>query len=319
MRKGCGVTRLLLIGDIHLADKPPSVRTETYTEDILEKIRWCATYANEHELDAVISLGDVFHIKSPSRNSHALVQAAAEAFTVFSGITYIVPGNHDIVADRLDSLPGQPLGSLALHPRIVLAQGYLPELEVVAVPYLDDLEEFVRRCADDVVDLIPNPVSLIVTHQSIFPPGQHPPYPHINADVLAANWSTTPLAYGHIHDQHGFYQANGVWFCNNGAISRGSLHEETVNREPRVTVFDSEADGCPFTSVDVPHRPAEEVFRLDEVAEQKAAEERLDEFLTRVGEVSLTSLSIESVLNDAETKLSAEAMAELRDIVQGVQ
>lgn len=315
MRKGCGVTRLLLIGDIHLADKPPSVRTETYTEDILEKIRWCATYANEHELDAVISLGDVFHIKSPSRNSHALVQAAAEAFTIFSGITYIVPGNHDIVADRLDSLPGQPLGTLALHPRIRLAQAYIPELKVWSIPYLDDLEEF----SSQVAAVLLTEAELIVAHQSIFPPGQHPPYPHVNADVLAANWGSIPLAYGHIHDPHGFYQANGVWFCNNGAISRGSLHEETLRRHPKVTVFDSETDGCPFTSVDVPHRPAEEVFRLDEVAEQKAAEERLDEFLTRVGEVSLTSLSIESVLNDAETKLSAEAMAELRDIVQGVQ
>lgn len=311
--------RFLLVGDVHLADRPPSVRTESYTDDILAKVRWCSEYANEHDLDAVIYLGDVFHLKAPSRNSHNLVLRTAEAMQVFRGTSWIVPGNHDIQQDRLDSLDSQPLGALALAPRIALADGYIPELDVVSIPYLDDLEEFTRRCAAYSGDIDIAPPSLLVTHQSIFPPGENPPYPHLNADELAANWGTTPMAYGHIHDPHGFYQANGVWFCNMGAISRGSLHEETLRRTPRVTVFDSNTRDCPFTAVNVPHKPAEEVFRLAEVAEQREKIERLDDFLDKVGTVTLTSLSIEAIIADAERHLDRQAMAELHEIIEAAR
>lgn len=314
--------RYLLEGDLHLADKPPSVRTDSYAEDILAKLRWCADYANEHDIDAVIQMGDVFHVKSPSRTSHSLVVRAAEAFQRYEGRIWIVPGNHDLSADRLDSLDSQPLGSLALADRIEIATGYEPDLNVTAIPYLDDLDEFVMAVQASTDAAITNPPLLVVTHQAIFPPGKTPPYKHVTADQIMVE-SGVPLAYAHIHDPHGAYQvttASGTsWFANFGAISRGSLHEETLRRHPQVAVFDSEADGCPFTPVDVPHRPADEVFRLDEVRAEKDAEERLDEFLARVGEVNLTSLSIEAVLADAETKLSPSAMAELRDILQEVQ
>lgn len=311
--------RFLLVGDVHLADRPPSVRTDTYTDDILAKVRWCAEYANQQQLDAVIYLGDIFHIKTPTRNSHNLVLRTAEAMQIYRGETWIVPGNHDLSQDRLDSLDSQPLGTLALASRIQLAMGYIPELDVAAIPYMDDLEAFTQRCAASAGDIDIHAPSLIVTHQSIFPPGENPPYPHLKADELAAHWGSTPLAYGHIHDQHGFYQANGVWFCNNGAISRGSLHEETVKREPKVTIFDSKASACPFISVDVPHKPAEEVFRLAEVVEQEQRAERLDAFLERVDGVTLTSLSLEAVLADAQTRLDPPAYTELREIFEALQ
>lgn len=306
--------KLLLIGDVHLADRPPSVRTETYADDILDKVRWCSEYAEERALAGVVYLGDVFHVKSPSRTSHELVQRTAAAMQRFSGQTWIVPGNHDLSADRLDSLESQPLGTLALAERIHLADGFIDGPDFYAIPYLDDLQEFVRLCAV-AQDYAPR---LIVTHQSIFPADQDPPYAHIKADAVAYALGATPLAYGHIHDPHGFYRARDAWLCNNGAISRGSLHEETLKRKPKVTVFDSEAEGCPFTSVDVPHRPAAEVFRLDEVQEKKDAEAKLDDFLAKVGEVSLTSLSLEAVLNDARSKLSPVAMTELLAIIEGI-
>lgn len=46
--------------------------------------------------------------------------------------------------------------------------------------------------------------------------------------------------YGHIHENHGAYRSAGMWFCNQGAISRGSLHESTLKRAPGVTLYDSE-------------------------------------------------------------------------------
>lgn len=314
--------RALLVGDIHLSDRPPSVRTETYADDILAKLRFCVEQASEHA-DVLVLLGDVFHLKTPSKTSHRLVQRTAEILEQFRptgftldrgpGRVLVVPGNHDMSQDRIESLPSQPLGTLALARNVELLDGFDATTGIYGLPYQSDWTVLPDLLADV------GGSSLLATHAPIFPPGEEPPYDFVSAD----DWShamdqrsDTPVAYGHIHDPHGFYQAAGRWFCNNGAISRGSLHEQTVKRHPAVTLFDDDADGCPFTSIPVPHRPAAEVFRLAEHHDQVARADRLDAFLSDLGDVSLSALSLEEVLAHAETTdLSPSAKAELRDII----
>lgn len=229
------MTRLLILGDVHLSDRAPSSRTETYCQDILDKVRWCCDYAGQERLDGILALGDVFHVKAASRTSHWLVQETAEAFHRFPGETWIVPGNHDLSQDRLDSLSSQPLGSLALAPRIHLLDGYLEAWGIYGIPYLDSFDEFADRLARR-----PAGTRAIATHASIFPPGDHPPYDHIPAEEIAERLEPgMAVLYGHIHSPHGAYRVGGVWFSNFGAISRGSLHEETLRRIPRVAIWDS--------------------------------------------------------------------------------
>lgn len=301
----------MLVGDVHLSDRPPSVRTETYADDILAKLTFCVEFANANA-DVMVLLGDVFHLKAPSKTSHRLVVRTAEVLEGFNGRVLIVPGNHDLSQDRLESLPSQPLGALALHPNIELIDGLDPSTGIFGIPYLHDIEKMKWLATTADAGTV-----LIATHASIFPPGLHPPYEHVNADAIDTHG--IPLAYGHIHDPHGFYQVGEAWFCNNGAISRGSLHEETVKREPAVTLFDSEVTGCPFESIPVPFRPAEQVFRLAEVVERQEAQGRLDDFLSQVGEVSLTSISVEEVVAHARTTdLPQAALDELEDIISHV-
>jgi hypothetical protein len=331
--------RALIVGDVHLSDRPPSVRTDTYADDILDKLRWCVNYANEHA-DVMLFLGDLWHIKAPSRTSHRLVMRTAEVLEEFrNGRVLIVPGNHDMSQDRLESLESQPLGTLCLSPNIDLLIGYDRSTGIFGLPYLQDwgpsFERWMQRFGRSLPGLVgfgdpeyeddPKnefaPASvLLATHAPIFPPGMTPPYDHIPAEEWASwmRWPV-PVVYGHIHEQHGFYQVGEQWFCNNGAISRGSLHEETLAREPKVTLFGSEATGCPFTSVDVPHKPASEVFRLAEVVEKKGAETRLEGFLDSIGDVALTSISVEEIVAHARTTdLPAAAITELEDIISQV-
>lgn len=308
------MTRLVVVGDVHLADRPPSIRTETYADDIFAKVEFCVDEANRRQVYGLLFLGDIFHVKAPSRTSHELVQRTARILEASDSPVLIVPGNHDLRQDRLESIPSQPLGTLALSPRVRLLDGPDSDLPVFGIPYLDSFEEFRSRLAQ-----IPLGTALVATHASIFPPGDHPPYPHMNADELPSGG--VPVAYGHIHDSHGVYQGCDAWFCNNGAISRGSLHEETLQRKPRITLFDSSMIGPtgPFMAIQVPHRPIEEVFRLAKHLEQKAQEQRLDAFLESVGEVSLAVLSIEEIVEHARsTDLSPEALGELVAIIEEV-
>lgn len=307
--------KITIVGDVHLSDTPPSVRTETYAEDILAKLEWIVEYANQNS-DVLLQLGDVFHLKAPSRTSHWLVQRTAEVFRAFRGRVLIVPGNHDLSQDRLSSIPSQPIGTLALTPNVTLLDGMDDESGIYGIPYLDDFAEWVHRLNAGRGEL-PQP-RLFAAHAPIFPTGLTPPYPHLAADDIATGG--VPLAYGHIHDPFGVFRGHDSWICNNGAISRGSLHEETLKRKPVITLFDSEVKGKDaFTAVPIPHRPAEDVFRLVEVAEKKAQAQKLDGFLSKVGEVTLTTLSMEEIVSHADgTELSLKAKAELRDIIESV-
>lgn len=321
--------KAMIVGDIHLSDRPPSIRTETYATDILDKVAFSVDEANRRGCDALLLLGDVFHLKTPSKTSHALVQSTAEVLETFTGgPVLIVPGNHDMSHDRIESLESQPLGSLALSPNIHLLMGYDRDTGIFGIPYLNDWTQPLDRWLSLAAKINPQPV-LVAMHAPIFPPAEDPPYDYINANDLGISmhddhrlWPA-PVAYGHIHDPHGFYQSGGMnqrWFCNNGAISRGSLHEQTVKREPKITLFDSELladpDQCPFTSIPVPYRPAAEVFRLEEHHAEQAAEQRLDDFLARVEDVNLTALNLEEVVAwSGRTGLSEAAQAELVEIV----
>lgn len=303
-----------MIGDVHLSDTAPSIRTSDYSQQILNKLKFCVDYANANA-DVIVQLGDLWHLKGPSKTSHRLVQATAAVLEQFKGRVLIVPGNHDMSQDRLDSLPSQPLGTLALSPNIELLSGWDSETGIFGIPYLHSFEKFREQV--EKVSASREYVGLIATHASIFPDGEHPPYEHMNPENIG-DTGGIPIAYGHIHDPHGFYLAStGTWYCNNGAISRGSLHEKTVNREPAITLFDDTMKGNPFVSIPVPFLPPEQVFRLAEHVEKEDKKQQLDDFLTSVGDINLTKLSVEQVLAEAAEKgLSSSARLELEQIIQ---
>jgi len=322
--------KALLIGDIHLADRPPSIRTETYTEDILDKLRAAVKIAVERGVAAIISAGDVFHIKTPTRNSHALVQRTGEVLTEAGIPVLIVPGNHDLSNDRLDSLKKQPLGTPAKMNGIELLIGPHKELPIFGLPYLHDWQDLPKwmkaykiwadKQKGNDWDFRP----LMVTHAPIFPPGEEPPYEFISGDEWAGLMEVGDCYYGHIHDPHGAYVPDSslpVTMCNNGAISRGSLHEATLKREPHVTIWDTEVNSAfdRFGKVPLPFRPAEAVFRLKEKEDVDEKTNRVEEFLESGGRTSLDGLSIEEVHAQARTRgLKPRTLSLIEELLESV-
>lgn len=343
------MTRLALIGDVHLADSPPSIRTETYRDDILAKLRFITSDAAERGCDLVIGLGDMFHIKAPHRTSHRLVTLAAEALTTqradgASLPVFLVDGNHDVQNARsdLDSLAGQPLGVLTQIKPISLLRGpqVTGDAMLFGIPWVEpltkddhavleepmiDLEEAVEHAYRAGLNRL-----VIATHASIFPDHLTPPYEHIHASDYAAllpesaHEMDTTVCYGHIHDPHGTYEAGGVRFVNNGAISRGSLHTETLKRKPVYTILETQTGETEV--IEIPHKPAHEVFMLTkhELVKGKVEEVLTDvaadvaeEFLTTVasGTSGMGRFSVEHLLHSAKEKVSKAAVELIEEII----
>lgn len=309
---------IALLGDIHLADRPPSLRTETYTEDILAKLQFAAEEAKRRGADALVSAGDVFHLKTPTRNSHNLVQRTGEVLTSTGLPVFIVPGNHDLSNDRLDSLRRQPLGTLSKMEGVELLMGGHPDLPIFGLPYLWDWQGQLPSWISRYREYSQGLDTLMVTHAPIFPPGEVPPYEFISADDWAERMGTGDCFYGHIHDPHGSYavptSAGEVQMCNNGAVSRGSLHEATLKRKPHMTFWHGLGN---FEAVEIPHRPVEAVFRLQEKEDIDERVNRVEEFLSSVGETTLDGLSLEEVAHQARARgFSPRTLALIEELVQ---
>ena len=185
--------------------------------------------------------------------------------------------------------------------------GFLP---VYGVPWLQGYGEYADGCeaAFQVNQamlgwhMVPGPVrhGLVVAHAPLYPPGKELAYEYFPAEKWAEEMGGHGCVfYGHIHAWHGVYQAGGVTFCNNGALSRGSLHEYNLTRQVGCTLWDSETGEFEFVPLDA--KPASEVFRLAEKAQAADMQGRLDEFLASVGSTTLEAVSVEAVIGHIRT------------------
>jgi DNA repair exonuclease SbcCD nuclease subunit len=290
--------KFLLVNDIHATERAPSSCTDSYTDDLFDLLAQTVRMTWEDtDIEAVIWAGDVFHHKAPTRTSHRLVQRMVSVVQGYRCPLWIVPGNHDIQNDRLDSVMStQPLGVLARSGATLLS-GWNPGgyCRVYGVPWLQtwDDEHVTTALRDYVLGRGQYP-TLVVTHAPLYPPGQELEFENYPVAKFAkAMQGHGHVHYGHVHERHGVYQAGGVTFCNPGALSRGSLHEHNLTRIPAVVLWDA-ATG-EFREIQLDARPASAVFRLTEHAEAVDAQDRYREFLESVGSATLEVLSVESV------------------------
>ena len=321
------MTKIICVGDIHVMDRPPANATESYTDDIIDMLFWINGYAADQGADAIVWAGDIFHHKQPSRTSHALVLKMIRVIEDARRLgvpLYAVTGNHDISNDVLASVPEkQPLGVLYAAGLQELV-GWHPTLPLYGVPWRQDWTtsessaheafEGWRQSSgpiigeEDIVDPIDISTALAVTHAPIYPPGDAEKQlfelvpTKGDTGISVAMGGMGFLYYGHIHEDHGVFEVEGVTYANMGAISRGSLHEYNLERQIKIAVWEQLGDYAEFREVVVPHKPAAEVFKLAEATEAKEDKISLDEFLSAVGTSTLNISSTGSVVEHIRTR-----------------
>lgn len=299
---------VLCVGDIHLSDRPPVSCTDSYTDDILDMLSYVAKLEKAVKADAVVWAGDIFHHKQPSRTSHATVLKLAKVAQQYDNL-YVVTGNHDIQSDRLDSLAKQPLGVLYEAGVLKELDGWHPTLPIFGVPWQQHwlapgtpysaFEGWRVQMQEKHLGYDPEK-ALTVTHAPIYPPS-------VADNVLfelvplsgeggmsEAMGNTGYLYYGHIHEPHYKFEVEGVEYANMGAISRGSLHEYNLARKIQIAVWTPEHG---FNAVDIPHKPASEIFKLAEAKEKKEEKMSLDSFLADVGNATLDISSTGTIID----------------------
>ena len=313
------MTSAIIVGDVHISDVAPSGRVSTYKEDILAKLEFCVNTANAKNLPLIFA-GDIFHVKAPNKNSHKLVQQVHEVIKPVKAGAWFLPGNHDMSNDRLDSLEKQPLGALCRMENMNLLLGWDERLPgICGIPYLTEFDWEDQRIYEyeepewglaiqrffEQYDYLPSHVynDLIVTHAPIFKAGDEPIYNYIPASDWADWWShdgPTSTYYGHIHECHGAYWENGHYFCNQGALSRGSLSESSITRKSAITLW----AGNKFTRIEVPHKAPEEVFLFDKAIERAARKATAQSFSEAFESAKLNFLTTDEIIASLRPRVS---------------
>jgi DNA repair exonuclease SbcCD nuclease subunit len=238
--------RLVWRTDVHLSDQPPVSRRDDWAETIFGKLRQVALVAGKVGASAILDGGDFFHVKSPTRNSHALIRRVAEEQSSYPCPVYGNVGNHDCIYGDYSYLDQQPLGVLFAtgvfhrcyddHEAVFEKDGV--KVRVVGVPYhgtVYDYERFRRIQRKDETHLV------CMAHVLASPSGGAM---FENEDIVKyhdlTEFAPDTFLFGHWHKDQGVVNVGYKVVVNIGSLTRGALSQDESIRRPACAVLSFE-------------------------------------------------------------------------------
>jgi DNA repair exonuclease SbcCD nuclease subunit len=286
--------------DVHFGDYTPRRRTGSWTDDVLRKLAWVGDKAREVGADAVLDGGDFFDVKSPTKNSHSLVRQACEVHKAhYACPVYALVGNHDVKYGNISYLPHQPLGVLFSSgifqqfgdtSEVVLENDGV-RVRIIGVPYhgaeydFERLSSLRKREGDDYLFVACHLLARQGDTGTMFE----------GEDIIGYNFlegitDVDVWFFGHWHKDQGVKKLdNGGLVVNVGSLTRGALHLDDLDRNPCVVEVSATKEGISYVRHDVPVRPSQEVFKIDEAVREKEAQGRMDEIVEKMKKVASES------------------------------
>jgi DNA repair exonuclease SbcCD nuclease subunit len=294
--------KIIYLTDPHWRGTSPRARTDNYQEAIDTKLRevfdLAAELADTHGV-IIVCGGDLLDSPDAAYSvSGDLAVLLAQAPCPF----YVCPGNHEIYGYNLDTLPRTVLGFLA---RVGLVELLTRDPVLVADEWLFNFSVYLtgqgfhhdmdRTGRDYLVERIEDGLTSKIYHVHVVH-GMlvERPLPYEVAHTIVKDCKTNAdvILSGHEHLGYGLIKrADGVWFCNPGALGRVSAKVEEMHRRIQVAVFTFTEDGIfaelvPLKSA----RPGHEVLSRDHLIQAAEREERTAAFLALLAEDRETRL-----------------------------
>lgn len=297
--------------DVHFADNPPRNRVDNWNQTLLGKLQQVYDHAEKIKAAAVLDGGDLFHVKSPTRNSHEMVAQLSSLHKQSKIPTLGNVGNHDVVYGDLENLSRAPLEVLfssgamvrcyAEH-ECVFTDSDGMRVKVVGVPYHGtryDLDRFKSLHKGDCDQLV------VMAHLLASPAGgqmfesedviRYEDLPRICPEASV-------FLFGHWHKNQGITQlSNGAVVVNVGSLTRGVLSEDNLDRVPVFAEITVTRQGCSAVEVPLKVLPAEDVFAVS-AAETEAVQD----------------FALEAFVQNLKDAFKPERAVSLVDVVRGL-
>lgn len=314
--------------DEHIADGPnPGFCKGSYRDDLLQMLDWQGSLIKKTGATAILRAGDLFHHKAANRCSHRTLADILRIHTGYGCDTYAVAGNHDMSHNNADSIPSQPLGVLfesGVFHRLrektfefgstkvrTVGVEYTPDLDV------DGLHNLVRKKDENYTIAVVHTLAAMAPEEKI--------QSFFNEKIfdyrdLVFEGCPDVYVFGHYHKDQGVVTHNGIKFVNVGALSRGALNLENLERKPKMSLIEINSSGVSVEEIVVPHKDASEVFDLEKKKRIDIQMKDLKDFLVKLESNSVMSSSdtLEVRLKNL-TGISADLRSMVLDTIESVE
>lgn len=316
----------MVCNDLHLTDTNPVSRTDCYIDELFGLLDQIAKLAVAQRARAVLIAGDIFHHKAKVSIA-TLIRLVDWCSRLQEAdiVVVTIPGNHDLLHNRYESLPNQPLGLLyAIGAMLNVSRGRGSNaavfgedvsVAVAGVPFPDafDLASWRKLHVALPPVLTQSPVGLVGMRRVVLA--------HCFAAPVAGDFFGEPvLAYGdiyeacpadvyvfgHDHRDGGVAKLdrgdpdNPAYFINLGAISRGSISADDITRTICCGLVRI-ADTVTVTKVKLNATPAADIFDLALKAAREAEQTQIDQFVAHLSDTLATLGSSRSVEDHLQT------------------
>ncbi len=286
--------------DFHFSDNSPSSRKDDYTESLFEKLDQIFNLCVKIKASFLLIPGDLFHVKTASKNSHRLTQRLIRVFKRFytNNCRILgIPGNHDLSFSSIESLEKQPLGTLAEAGVIELLSReetlwskpeICAEVEGLRLRFVGTAFGEISENSLETVNFEKKNEDFLICMAHVF------------AGPLRVNFfGNMTLGYrdmlefgpdififGHMHKDQSIQQINEKYFVNVGAVARGSIAEDDVKRKPKIGVIQLGRDKTKATAVALKVKPASEVFDLEAKEHEDQRSKEISTFIEMLAKES---------------------------------
>jgi len=291
--------------DIHISDNGPRSRIDDFKKTMLNKIAQMRTACNKLNADAAIIAGDLYNLKNPARNSHRLNQELINEFRQFDCPVYMIEGNHDLTADRLESLKQQPLGVLFADRTLIQLRHEIIEkngkrVSIVGVPYTENLD-LTTLDIPKKEDFI-SQICVMHLYASLKPGFLY--RERLYGYNELSQMSPDIFVLGHYHADQGIYEENNKYFINIGSMCRGVLSEDSLDHRPQIAYIKISVDdnkvSYQLQPIKLKIKPYHEIFdlekRKEEIKEAKEIESFVEKLVSETVEKSKDK-SIENLIS----------------------
>lgn len=298
--------RFITSSDEHLSDINPGFRKDAYRDAILSKLEWQGELASKMNSNAVLRGGDLFHIKAANKTTMSTLAATAGIHYRYPCPTYSVSGNHDMSQNDPSSIPRQPLG-------VLFESGAMRRLEderfesgsmrvrVVGVEYTTDLyDEGLRDLVKKKNDEDTYTIAIVHALAAFAPEEKIQSF--FNEKIfdyrdLVFDGCPDVYVFGHYHKDQGIREHLGVKFVNLGAVSRGALVFENLDRIPKVSSIVLNSQGISIEEHEIPSGDASAIFDIDRKKQIEKEKRSMDSFLRTLAQTNHIGM------NDVKSKL----------------
>ena len=302
--------KILYIQDSHIKGKNPENRLGNYYQDVMTKIKEVIKIAKKNKVKYIIHGGDLYESELVS---NVMVDEFIDLVEKAEIQWLILPGNHDEIGHSWELSKASSLAHIFRRSKYIeqlTNMGYtdaITSAEIEGFKYYHNIEQSLKE--KGLISNFPTAkYKISIVHAMI----TLKPLPfecmHVVAKDIKTDFDVVLVA--HNHHGWGIKEINGTKFVNIGCIGRRKIDEKDI--KPSCLLIDTDTKELKIIELKSA-KPAEEVFDLAKVTEQKEFEEDINNFIESLTNIKLEGLDIRGIVEmiGKEKKIEREVIDEV--------